>query len=76
MTASIIHCKTIRHIKILLPNAEQSQACCLNAISLQPHENKTESDAEKVLKLNFFFGGHFLLGGGGGGSGFGVDLLI
>ena len=45
--------QSIRHIKTLLPNAEHCQTCCLKIISLQPHENQEESNAEKKIKLNF-----------------------
>ena len=36
--------QNLRHIKILLPNAEHCQTYCLKNISLQPHENQVESD--------------------------------
>ena len=44
--------QSIRHIKTLLPNAEHCQTYCLKIISLQPHENQEESNAEKKIKLN------------------------
>ena len=39
--------QNLRHIKILLPNAEHCQTYCLKNISLQPHENQVESDVGK-----------------------------
>ena len=45
--------QSIRHIKTLLPNAEHCQTCCLKIISLQPHENQEESNAEKKNKIKF-----------------------
>ena len=39
--------QNIRHIKILLPNAEHSQTYYLKTISLQPYENQTESNTKK-----------------------------
>ena len=44
--------QNLRHINILLPNAEHCQTYCLKIISLQPHENQEESNAEKKIKLN------------------------
>ena len=44
--------QSIRQIKTLLPNAEHCQTYCLKIISLQPHENQEESNAEKKIKLN------------------------
>ena len=41
--------QNLRHIKILLPNAEHCQTYCLKNISLQPHENQVESDADKKI---------------------------
>ena len=45
--------QSIRQIKTLLPNAEHCQTYCLKIISLQPHENQEESNAEKKNKIKF-----------------------
>ena len=39
--------QNLRHIKTLMPNAEDYQTYCMKIISLQPHENQAESDSEK-----------------------------
>ena len=45
--------QNLRHIKILLPNAEHCQTYCLKNISLQPHENQVESDVGEKIEIKF-----------------------
>ena len=45
--------QNLRHIKILLPNAEHCQTYCLEIISLQPHENQVESDVGEKTEFKF-----------------------
>ena len=45
--------QNLRHIKILLPNAEHCQTYCLKNISLQPHENQVESDVREKIEIKF-----------------------